>query len=41
MLDTYKETFRTMVKDEMAEHIKLYHQKEKWNELRQRHRQFS
>jgi uncharacterized protein YlxW (UPF0749 family) len=29
MLDTYKETFRTMVKDEMAEHIKLYHQKEK------------
>lgn len=29
MLDTYKETFRAMVKDEMAEHIKLYHQKEK------------
>lgn len=25
MLDTYKETFRTMVKDEMEEHIKLYH----------------
>ena len=25
MLDTYKETFRTMVKDEMEEHIKVYH----------------
>lgn len=25
MLDTYKETFRTMVRDEMEEHIKLYH----------------
>lgn len=29
MLDDYKETFRTMVKNEMEEHIKLYHQKEK------------
>ena len=29
MLDNYKETFRSMVKDEMEEHIKLYHQKEK------------
>ena len=28
MLDTYKETFRTMVKTEMDEHIKTYHQKE-------------
>lgn len=25
MLDTYKETFRTMVKEEMEEHIKMYH----------------
>lgn len=29
MLDTYKETFRTMIKNEMQEHIKLYHSKEK------------
>jgi len=29
MLDTYKETFRTMVRDEMEEHIKTYHSKEK------------
>ena len=29
MLDTYKETFRTMVREEMEEHIKLYHMKEK------------
>ena len=28
MLDSYKETFRSMVKEEMAEHIKLYHSKE-------------
>lgn len=28
MLDTYKETFRTMVRDEMTEHIKIYHSKE-------------
>lgn len=25
MLDNYKETFRTMVKDEMEEHLKVYH----------------
>ena len=25
MLDTYKETFRNMIKDEMEEHIKMYH----------------
>lgn len=29
MLDTYKETFRTMIKNEIQEHIKLYHSKEK------------
>ena len=29
MLDTYKETFRSIVKNEMEEHIKLYHSKEK------------
>lgn len=29
MLDTYKETFRTMIRNEMQEHIKLYHSKEK------------
>ena len=28
MLDSYKETFRSMIKDEMNEHIKMYHQKE-------------
>lgn len=28
MLDTYKETFRGIVKTEMEEHIKLYHSKE-------------
>lgn len=28
MLDNYKETFRIMVKDEMEEHVKLYHNKE-------------
>lgn len=28
MLDTYKETFMTIVKDQMEEHIKLYHNKE-------------
>lgn len=28
MLDTYKETFMSMVKDQMEEHIKLYHNKE-------------
>lgn len=25
MLDTYKETFRALIKDEMEEHIKMYH----------------
>lgn len=25
MLDTYKETFRTMIKNEMEEHVKMYH----------------
>ena len=25
MLDTYKETFRTMIKTEMEEHIMMYH----------------
>ena len=29
MLDNYKETFRSMIKDELDEHVKLYHQKEK------------
>ena len=29
MLDTYKETFRSIVKNEMEEHIKIYHQKER------------
>ena len=29
MLDTYKETFMTIVKDQMEEHIKLYHNREK------------
>ena len=28
MLDTYKETFTSMIKDQMEEHIKLYHNKE-------------
>lgn len=28
MLDSYKETFRSMIKDEMHEHVKMYHQKE-------------
>lgn len=28
MLDSYKETFRSMIKDEMNEHVKMYHQKE-------------
>lgn len=28
MLDTYKETFRSMIKDSMDEHVKLYHSKE-------------
>lgn len=32
MLDTYKETFKSIVKEEMEEHIKIYHQKEKWYE---------
>ena len=27
MLDTYKETFMSIVKSEMEDHIKLYHQK--------------
>ena len=29
MLDTYRETFKRIVKEEMEEHIKLYHSKEK------------
>jgi len=29
MLDTYKETFRSIVKNAMDEHIKIYHQKER------------
>lgn len=29
MLDTYKETFMTIVKEQMEEHIKLYHNREK------------
>jgi len=29
MLDTYRETFRNIIKNEMEEHIKLYHTKEK------------
>ena len=29
MLDTYKETFRTMIKTEMEEHVKTYHKKGK------------
>ncbi len=29
MLDSYKETFRTMIKDEMEDHIKIYHSKER------------
>lgn len=28
MLDTYKETFRSIVRDEMANHIKMFHSKE-------------
>ena len=28
MLDNYRETFRSMIKDEMNEHVKMYHQKE-------------
>ena len=28
MLDTYKDTFKGMIKDEMEEHIKIYHNKE-------------
>lgn len=29
MLDNYRETFRTMIKDEITEHVKIYHSKEK------------
>ena len=29
MLDNYRETFRSLVKTEMEEHIKVYHSKEK------------
>ena len=29
MLDTYKETFNVMVKDQIEEHVKIYHNKEK------------
>ena len=28
MLDTYKETFRSIVKNEIEEHVKIYHSKE-------------
>ena len=28
MLDNYKETFRSLVKSEMEEHIRIYHSKE-------------
>lgn len=28
MLDSYKETFRTMIKDSMDEHVKIFHSKE-------------
>lgn len=28
MLDNYKETFRSIVRDEMANHIKMFHSKE-------------
>lgn len=28
MLDTYRETFKTLIKEEMEEHIKIYHKKE-------------
>lgn len=28
MLDSYKETFRVLIREEMAEHIKIYHHKE-------------
>lgn len=27
MLDTYKETFASMIREQMNEHIKIYHQK--------------
>jgi uncharacterized protein YlxW (UPF0749 family) len=28
MLDSYKDTFRTMIKDSIDEHVKLYHTKD-------------
>ena len=28
MLDTYKETFKSLIKEEMEEHIKAYHREE-------------
>ena len=28
MLDTYRDTFKSMVKEQMEEHIKIYHNKE-------------
>lgn len=28
MLDTYKETFKSLIKEQMEEHIKVYHNKE-------------
>lgn len=28
MLDTYKETFKSLIKEQMEEHIKIYHNKE-------------
>ena len=29
MLDTYKETFESLIKEQIEEHIKIYHDKEK------------
>lgn len=29
MLDTYKETFKSLIKEQMEEHVMIYHNKEK------------
>ena len=29
MLDTYKETFNVMIKEQLEDHVKIYHTKEK------------
>lgn len=29
MLDTYKETFKSLIREEMEEHVKMYHEKER------------